>query len=133
MILGILKRENFKNPVWQKILYGQAFYSKLEENALSESEKNKCLPYKNKINNKSYYCPQLHTLQLAHEKELMQMNMQLYPLQEEIKLLNRTVEILQERVRAADDKLLSYQCVERNNVDAGGDNKHFRTKESTQK
>ncbi|XP_026756203.2 centrosomal protein of 162 kDa [Galleria mellonella] len=52
----------------------------------------------------------LHTLQLAHEKELMQMNMQLYPLQEEIKLLNRTVEILQERVRAADDKLLRHQA-----------------------
>lgn len=37
------------------------------------------------------------------------MNMQVYPLQEEIKLLNRTVEILQERLRSADDKLLRYQ------------------------
>ncbi|XP_052743233.1 centrosomal protein of 162 kDa [Bicyclus anynana] len=63
----------------------------------------------------------LHTLQLAHEKELMQMNMQLYPLQEEIKLLNRTVEILQERVRAADDKMLKYQGL-KCNVHAGGDN-----------
>ncbi|XP_045519680.1 centrosomal protein of 162 kDa [Pieris brassicae] len=61
----------------------------------------------------------LHTLQLAHEKELMQMNMQLYPLQEEIKLLNRTVEILQERVRTADDKLIKYQATE---MHAGGDN-----------
>ncbi|XP_049875749.1 centrosomal protein of 162 kDa isoform X2 [Pectinophora gossypiella] len=60
----------------------------------------------------------LHTLQLAHEKELMQMNMQVYPLQEEIKLLNRTVEILQERIRAAEDKLLRYQA---NDVHAGGD------------
>ncbi|CAK1555705.1 unnamed protein product [Leptosia nina] len=64
----------------------------------------------------------LHTLQLAHEKELMQMNMQIYPLQEEIKLLNRTVEILQERVRSADDKLLKYQAGLRNEVNAGGDN-----------
>ncbi|XP_014371395.2 centrosomal protein of 162 kDa [Papilio machaon] len=63
----------------------------------------------------------LHTLQLAHEKELMQMNMQLYPLQEEIKLLNQTVEILQERVRAADDKL---RCNGKRDIDvrAGGDN-----------
>ncbi|XP_059052615.1 centrosomal protein of 162 kDa [Achroia grisella] len=65
----------------------------------------------------------LHTLQLAHEKELMQMNMQLYPLQEEIKLLNRTVEILQERVRAADDKLLRYQAgIKEMDMHAGGDN-----------
>ncbi|XP_045500651.1 centrosomal protein of 162 kDa [Colias croceus] len=64
----------------------------------------------------------LHTLQLAHEKELMQMNMQLYPLQEEIKLLNRTVEILQERVRSADDKLLRYQAGIKDEVHAGGDN-----------
>ncbi|XP_026495844.2 centrosomal protein of 162 kDa [Vanessa tameamea] len=63
----------------------------------------------------------LHTLQLAHEKELMQMNMQLYPLQEEIKLLNRTVEILQERVRAAEDKVLRYQS-DRGDPQAGGDN-----------
>ncbi|XP_013148299.1 PREDICTED: centrosomal protein of 162 kDa [Papilio polytes] len=63
----------------------------------------------------------LHTLQLAHEKELMQMNMQLYPLQEEIKLLNRTVEILQERARAADEKL---RCNGKREIDvrAGGDN-----------
>lgn len=65
---------------------------------------------------------QLHTLQLAHEKELMQMNMQLYPLQEEIKLLNRTVEILQDRVRSADDKLLRYQAGLKDEVYAGGDN-----------
>nr|XP_013189800.1 unnamed protein product [Amyelois transitella] len=65
----------------------------------------------------------LHTLQLAHEKELMQMNMQLYPLQEEIKLLNRTVEILQERIRNADDKLLRYQAgIKEVDVHAGGDN-----------
>ncbi|KAM3965738.1 LOW QUALITY PROTEIN: uncharacterized protein ACR2FA_000063 [Aphomia sociella] len=65
----------------------------------------------------------LHTLQLAHEKELMQMNMQVFPLQEEIKLLNRTVEILQERMRAADDKLLRYQAnVKETDVHAGGDN-----------
>ncbi|GBP50620.1 Centrosomal protein of 162 kDa [Eumeta japonica] len=51
----------------------------------------------------------LHTLQLAHEKELMQMNMQLTPLQEEIQMLNRTVEILQARVRSADEKLVRYQ------------------------
>ncbi|CAH0588958.1 unnamed protein product [Chrysodeixis includens] len=63
----------------------------------------------------------LHTLQLAHEKELMQMNMQVYPLQEEIKLLNRTVEILQERVRSADDKMLRYQAGI-TDVNAGGDN-----------
>ncbi|CAK1587083.1 unnamed protein product [Parnassius mnemosyne] len=65
----------------------------------------------------------LHTLQLAHEKELMQMNMQLYPLQEEIKLLNRTVEILQERLRAADEKLLDCRsAVKDPDVRAGGDN-----------
>lgn len=56
----------------------------------------------------------------------MQMNMQLYPLQEEIKLLNRTIEILQERVRAADDKLLRYQAAMKDdnvgNMYAGGDN-----------
>ncbi|XP_072945061.1 uncharacterized protein [Epargyreus clarus] len=70
----------------------------------------------------------LHTLQLAHEKELMQMNMQLYPLQEEIKLLNRTVEILQERVRAADDKLLKYQMgFKEVDVRAGGDNMTTRS------
>ncbi|XP_038222635.1 centrosomal protein of 162 kDa, partial [Zerene cesonia] len=70
----------------------------------------------------------LHTLQLAHEKELMQMNMQLYPLQEEIKLLNRTVEILQERVRSADDKLLRYQAGIRDDVHAGGDNLGIKRK-----
>ncbi|XP_030020271.2 centrosomal protein of 162 kDa [Manduca sexta] len=65
----------------------------------------------------------LHTLQVAHEKELMQMNMQLYPLQEEIKLLNRTVEILQERVRTAEDKLVMYQGGPKGtDVHAGGDN-----------
>ncbi|CAH2093049.1 unnamed protein product [Euphydryas editha] len=64
----------------------------------------------------------LHTLQLAHEKELMQMNMQLYPLQEEIKLLNRTVEILQERVRSAEDKLIIYQSDIKSDLRAGGDN-----------
>ncbi|XP_053610666.1 centrosomal protein of 162 kDa [Plodia interpunctella] len=68
----------------------------------------------------------LHTLQLAHEKELMQMNMQLYPLQEEIKLLNRTVEILQERIRTADDKLLKYQAGIKEDVYAGGDNPGVR-------
>lgn len=49
------------------------------------------------------------------------MNMQLYPLQEEIKLLNRTVEILQERARAADEKL---RCNGKREIDvrAGGDN-----------
>lgn len=68
-----------------------------------------------------FFFLQLHTLQLAHEKELMQMNMQLYPLQEEIKLLNRTVEILQERARAADEKL---RCNGKREIDvrAGGDN-----------
>lgn len=66
---------------------------------------------------------QLHTLQLAHEKELMQMNMQIYPMQEEIKLLGRTVEILQERVRTADDKLVKYQAGAKEiDVHAGGDN-----------
>ncbi|KAI8439585.1 hypothetical protein MSG28_013312 [Choristoneura fumiferana] len=65
----------------------------------------------------------LHTLQLAHEKELMQMNMQIYPMQEEIKLLSRTVEILQERVRTADDKLVKYQAGAKEiDVHAGGDN-----------
>lgn len=50
------------------------------------------------------------------------MNMQLYPLQEEIKLLNRTVEILQERVRAADDKLVRYQAgINEPDMHAGGD------------
>ncbi|XP_063829608.1 centrosomal protein of 162 kDa isoform X2 [Ostrinia nubilalis] len=62
----------------------------------------------------------LHTLQLAHEKELMQMNMQVYPLQEEIKLLNRTVEILQDRLRSADDKSVRHQTKE-DNMHAGGD------------
>lgn len=52
----------------------------------------------------------------------MQMNMQLYPLQEEIKLLNRTVEILQERVRDADDKLVKYQAGIKEDIHAGGDN-----------
>ncbi|XP_050682257.1 centrosomal protein of 162 kDa isoform X1 [Leptidea sinapis] len=64
----------------------------------------------------------LHTLQIAHEKELMQMNMQLYPLQEEIKLLNRTVEILQERLRSADDKLVKYQAGLKDEMYGGGDN-----------
>ncbi|CAB3230859.1 unnamed protein product [Arctia plantaginis] len=72
----------------------------------------------------------LHTLQLAHEKELMQMNMQVYPLQEEIKLLNRTVEILQERLRSADDKLLSYQAGI-NHVYAGGDTPNTTNKKDT--
>lgn len=58
--------------------------------------------------------------------------MQLYPLQEEIKLLNRTVEILQERIRSADDKLLKYQNQGFRDTDvrAGGDNmgpKNIRT------
>ncbi|XP_063537042.1 centrosomal protein of 162 kDa [Cydia strobilella] len=71
----------------------------------------------------------LHTLQLAHEKELMQINMQVYPLQEEIKLLTRTVEILQERVRAADDKLVKYQASSKEyDVHAGGDNPNFRNR-----
>lgn len=72
----------------------------------------------------------LHTLQLAHEKELMQMNMQIYPLQEEIKLLNRTIEILQDRVRNAEDKLVKYQTGARDGVDinAGGDNNVSRLK-----
>ncbi|XP_063626095.1 centrosomal protein of 162 kDa [Cydia splendana] len=74
----------------------------------------------------------LHTLQLAHEKELMQMNMQVYPLQEEIKLLTRTVEILQERVRAADDKLVKYQASAKEyDVHAGGDNPNFRNRKDT--
>ncbi|CAG4956843.1 unnamed protein product [Parnassius apollo] len=69
----------------------------------------------------------LHTLQLAHEKELMQMNMQLYPLQEEIKLLNRTVEILQERLRAAEEKLLNCRSgVKDPDLRAGGDNPSSR-------
>lgn len=59
---------------------------------------------------------QLHTLQLAHEKELMEMNMQVYPLQEEIQLLNRTVEMLQNRVRADDKE------IRRGTVNGGGDN-----------
>lgn len=59
--------------------------------------------------------------------------MQLYPLQEEIKLLNRTVEILQERVKAADDKVLRYQCDYRSDVNAGGDNKVCKPKEQMQK
>ncbi|XP_004931836.3 centrosomal protein of 162 kDa isoform X1 [Bombyx mori] len=73
----------------------------------------------------------LHTLQLAHEKELMQMNMQIYPLQEEIKLLNRTIEILQERVQSTEDKMIKYQTA--NNVvdlNGGGDNLSRNTRES---
>ncbi|KAJ0174564.1 hypothetical protein K1T71_009672 [Dendrolimus kikuchii] len=71
----------------------------------------------------------LHTLQLAHEKELMQMNMQIYPLQEEIKLLNRTIEILQERVRNAEDKLVKYQSGAKDMaVNGGGDNNLSRGK-----
>ncbi|RVE49845.1 hypothetical protein evm_005575 [Chilo suppressalis] len=69
----------------------------------------------------------LHTLQLAHEKELMQMNMQVYPLQEEIKLLNRTVEILQDRVRSADDKLVKYQAGLKEDLHAGGDTGSLRS------
>ncbi|KAH9630232.1 hypothetical protein HF086_012417 [Spodoptera exigua] len=65
---------------------------------------------------------ELHTLQLAHEKELMQMNHQVYPLQEEIKLLNKTVEILQERVRNTEEKLMRYQAGIKDDVLAGGDN-----------
>lgn len=58
--------------------------------------------------------------------------MQLYPLQEEIKLLNRTVEILQERIRAADDKLLRYQAGIRDmDMLGGGDN--FSSKTSLNK
>lgn len=54
--------------------------------------------------------------------------MQLYPLQEEIKLLNRTVEILQERIRAADDKLLRYQAGIRDmDMLGGGDNFNSKT------
>lgn len=64
----------------------------------------------------------LHTLQLAHEKELMQMNLQVYPLQEEIKLLNKTVEILQERVRTTEEKLMRHQAGMKDDVLAGGDN-----------
>jgi hypothetical protein len=52
--------------------------------------------------------------------------MQLYPLQEEIKLLNRTVEILQERIRSADDKLVRYQTKE-SDMYAGGDTGSFRS------
>ena len=59
--------------------------------------------------------------------------MQLYPLQEEIKLLNRTVEILQERVKAADDKVLKYQCDYRSEVNAGGDNRDLKLKDQIQK
>ncbi|XP_037973181.2 centrosomal protein of 162 kDa [Plutella xylostella] len=59
----------------------------------------------------------LHTLQLAHEKELMQMNMQLYPLQEEVNRLNRTVEALQDRGRS-EDKM---RCQGSEEV-GGGDN-----------
>nr|XP_021192892.2 centrosomal protein of 162 kDa [Helicoverpa armigera] len=70
----------------------------------------------------------LHTLQVAHEKELMQMNMQVYPLQEEIKLLNRTVEILQERLRTADDKLVKYQAGMKDDVLAGGDNNSTKSR-----
>lgn len=54
--------------------------------------------------------------------------MQLYPLQEEIKLLNRTVEILQERVRAADDKLVRYQAgFKEADMHAGGDTGSFKS------
>lgn len=72
---------------------------------------------------------QLHTLQLAHEKELMQMNMQVYPLQEEIKNLNRTVEFLQDRIRSLDDKLMRCQGGGVKDVDilAGGDNLGMRS------
>lgn len=71
---------------------------------------------------------QLHTLQLAHEKELMQMNMQICPLQEEIKILNRSVEILQERVKNSEDKLLRYQAGIRDlDIHAGGDNPRIRS------
>lgn len=57
------------------------------------------------------------------------MNMQIYPLQEEIKLLNRTIEILQERVRNAEDKLVKYQTSAKDSdVNAGGDNNLSRGK-----
>lgn len=61
----------------------------------------------------------------------MQMNMQIYPLQEEIKLLNRTIEILQERVQSTEDKMIKYQTA--NNVvdlNGGGDNLSRNTRES---
>lgn len=61
----------------------------------------------------------------------MQMNMQVYPLQEEIKLLNRTVEILQDRVRGADEKLLRYQAGMREEVNAGGDATDAKSKRDT--
>lgn len=47
--------------------------------------------------------------------------MQIYPLQEEIQLLNRTVEILQQRIRAGEDAMLR-NGVKDVKVTAGGDN-----------
>ncbi|XP_041982099.1 centrosomal protein of 162 kDa isoform X2 [Aricia agestis] len=58
------------------------------------------------------------------KKRIQDMNLQLYPLHEEIKILNRTVEILQERLRTADDKLLKYES--KVIVHAGGDGKSTR-------
>ncbi|KOB72752.1 Uncharacterized protein OBRU01_11993 [Operophtera brumata] len=56
------------------------------------------------------------------------MNMQIYPLQEEIKMLNRSVEILQERVRTSEDKLMRYQAGIRDlDMHAGGDNPSVRS------
>ncbi|CAH2043908.1 unnamed protein product, partial [Iphiclides podalirius] len=46
----------------------------------------------------------------------------LYPLQEEIKLLNRTVEILQERLRVADEKLRCNAGHRDHDTRGGGDN-----------
>lgn len=55
------------------------------------------------------------------------MNTQIYPLQEEIKMLNRSVEILQERVRTSEDKLMRFQAGIRDlDMHAGGDNPSVR-------
>lgn len=54
--------------------------------------------------------------------------MQIYPLQEEIKMLNRSVEILQERVRNSEDKLMRFQAGIRDlDMHAGGDHPSVRS------
>lgn len=60
------------------------------------------------------------------------MNLQVYPLQEEIKLLNKTVEILQERVRTTEEKLMRYEAGMKDDVLAGGDNNCNKNKRDRQ-
>lgn len=98
---NILARVNGEMEVELSEIRKQKEVLMMERNSLLESLKRTNEEF---IHLKKKRIQDLHTLQLAHEKELMQMNMQIYPLQEEIQMLNRTVEVLQERERCDDMK-----------------------------